>query len=197
MLLSDQVVELLGQLVDLLVDASDLKMVLRVVWLLEQLLGHRGHNRVNRHKDVVASFAPLGELVFAEPRLESAFGCKRLVLIRHLIALFLQCLTSLLLLRELLLLRLAIVAVASVRWCVLIIFAVRTLRLVSPPSRAPGSTAGATLVFLCLCIVFCGGCPAGAPGSRRLRYLRLSLAAGGGLPFVVLDAVLDLLLLLH
>lgn len=159
MLLSNSVIKLILHLFDLLVDGGDLEMILGIIRLLEHLFGHGRHNRVNGYEQIIAAFAPLGKLILSKPRIKSLLGFERLILVRHFLALLIECSTCLLLLSGLLFLGFAITLVAIVVRCVcvIVVLIAFALRLVSTAAITPGSSASTAFVFFGLSSVLgCG-----------------------------------------
>lgn len=157
-LLSNSVIKLILQLFDLLVDGGDLEMILGIIGLLEHLFGHGRHNRVNGHEQIIAAFAPFGKLILSKPRIKGLLGFERLILVRHFLALLIECSTCLLLLSGLLFLRFAITLVAIVVRCVyvIVVLIAFALRLISPAAITSGSSTSTAFVFFGLSSVL--GC---------------------------------------
>ena len=101
-LLSHQVFELFLNFLELLIKLSVVQMILRIIWLCQNLFRHRWYNRVNCDKKIVPTSSPFCELVLSEARSELTFALERLILIWHFLAFFLKSQSLLLLLTQLL-----------------------------------------------------------------------------------------------
>lgn len=103
MLLRFELLKLVVQLLNFFVDARNIEMVLGIIRLIQNLLGHGRNNSLDRHKEIVFATAPFSELILGEARVEGALRGERRILVRHLLLLSLEFFLSLLLLSQLLL----------------------------------------------------------------------------------------------
>jgi len=186
------------ELLDFLIDPRNLQVVRRVIRLLERLFRHRRHNRVNCHKQLGTSIAPLTGLILGKAGVERASGYKWLVLVRHFFALLVICLVSLLLLCGLLLLR-TLVAIVALVIFVFINSLLTILVPVGTTSHTSGSPTSSTLVLFRLSSIL-GGCTSAlASVASRGWSLGLSVVlVGSGLTIpITLPPILFLPLLLR
>ena len=86
MLLGCKVLELVLQLLDLIVDCCNFKMVLSIIWFLEGLLRHRRNDRLIGHEEIVSALTPDGLLILNELRVVNALCNVRLILMLHRLA---------------------------------------------------------------------------------------------------------------
>lgn len=91
--------ELLIELLYPVIELCHLKVVLRVIWLLEKFLGHAWDDRVHCDVQVLPRVPPLGNLVLGETRIEFTLAQEGFVLVRGILSpllllllpLFLRC----------------------------------------------------------------------------------------------------------